>query len=75
MTAIMIMAFASPIADAATIKWPATSNIKTYVISTKNDTTVYQTAYSLKKYGTIYATDLITINGYSGSRNQNRLYQ
>lgn len=51
-----------------TIKWPATKNIKTYVVSTKNNTTVYKTATSTAKYGTIYATDLITINGYSGSR-------
>ncbi len=53
---------------AKTIKWPATKNIKTYVISTGNDTTVYETATSTKKYGTIYAEDLITILGYSGSR-------
>ena len=48
---------------AATTSWPAKSGIKTYVLSTKNDTTVYQTATSTAKYGTIYATDLITING------------
>ena len=52
----------------AAVKWPATSNIKTYVISTKNDTTVYKTATSSAKYGTIYASNLITIKGYSGSR-------
>lgn len=51
-----------------TTKWPATKNIKTYVVSTKNNTTVYKTATSNSKYGTIYATDLITINGYNGSR-------
>lgn len=51
-----------------TISWPSTKNIKTYVISTENNTTVYKTATSTAKYGTIYATDLITINGYSGSR-------
>lgn len=51
-----------------TIAWPSTKNIKTYVVSTKNNTTVYETAASTSKYGTIYATDLITINGYSGSR-------
>lgn len=55
-------------AEPATINWPATKNIKTYVISTGNNTTVYETATSTKKYGTIYASDLITINGYSGSR-------
>lgn len=52
----------------SSISWPATKNIKTYVISTENNTTVYQTATSTAKYGTIYASDLITINGYSGSR-------
>lgn len=51
-----------------TTKWPSTKNIKTYVVSTKNNTTVYKTATSTSKYGTIYATDLITINGYSSSR-------
>lgn len=51
-----------------TINWPATKNIKTYVVSTQNNTTVYKTASSSQKYGTIYANDLITINGYSGSR-------
>lgn len=50
------------------IKWPATSGIKTYVISTGNNTTVYETATSTAKYGTIYASDLITIKGYSGNR-------
>lgn len=50
------------------ISWPTTSNIKTYVISTGNDTTVYKTATSTTKYGTIYANDLITILGCSGSR-------
>lgn len=50
------------------VSWPSTKNIKTYVISTGNDTTVYQTASSTSKYGTIYASDLITILGYSGSR-------
>jgi murein DD-endopeptidase MepM/ murein hydrolase activator NlpD len=55
-------------AKAETYKWPATSNIKTYVKSTGNDTTVYKTALSTQKYGTIYASDLITINGYSLSR-------
>ncbi len=49
-------------------KWLATSNIKTYVLSTKNNTTVYQTATSTKKYGTIYASDLITIKGYDKSK-------
>lgn len=48
--------------------WPTTSKIKTYPLSSKNDTTVYQSATSNKKYGTIYATDLITIKGISGSR-------
>ncbi len=52
----------------ASAKWPSTTNIKTYVISTGNNTTVYQTATSTKKYGTIYASDLITIKGYSGAR-------
>ena len=52
----------------AAVTWPATSNIKTYVISTKNDTTVYETSTSKAKYGTIYAADLITIKGYSGTR-------
>lgn len=52
----------------ASAKWPSTTNIKTYVISKSNNTTVYQTATSTKKYGTIYASDLITIKGYSGSR-------
>lgn len=51
----------------STVKWPATSKIKTYVKSTGNDTTVYQTATSTAKYGTIYATDLITINKYDSS--------
>lgn len=50
------------------VSWPSTKNIKTYVISTGNDTTVYKTASSTSKYGTIYASDLITILGYSGSR-------
>lgn len=54
--------------ETTTIKWPSTNKIKTYVKSTGNNTTVYETATSTKKYGTIYATDLITINGYSGSR-------
>lgn len=54
--------------EETTSTWPATKNIKTYVKSTKNNTTVYKTATSTEKYGTIYATDLITINGYSGSR-------
>ncbi len=50
-------------------KWPATSGIKTYVISTKNNTKVYKDAKSKDgSYGTIYADDLITIDGYSGSR-------
>ncbi|MBQ8227569.1 MAG: M23 family metallopeptidase [Clostridia bacterium] len=53
---------------ASAASWPSTKNIKTYVLSTKNDTTVYQTATSTSKYGTIYASDLITIKGYSGSR-------
>ncbi|MGN0182075.1 MAG: hypothetical protein ACI4DP_06650 [Candidatus Ornithomonoglobus sp.] len=49
----------------ATITWPATSGIKTYCKSTKNDTKVYQTATSTNgKYGTIYASDLVTIKGY-----------
>jgi hypothetical protein len=56
-------------AMAAEIKWPSTSNIKTYVITTKNNTKVYKDAKSKDgSYGTIYASDLITINGYSGSR-------
>jgi len=50
------------------ISWPATSGIKTYVKSTGNNTKVYKTATSTEKYGTIYASDLITIKGYSGSR-------
>lgn len=50
------------------ISWPATKNIKTYAISTGNNTPVYKTATSTAKYGTIYAADLITIIGYSGSR-------
>lgn len=48
--------------------WPSVSNIKTYCVSTGNDTPVYQTATSTSKYGTIYASDLITILGYSGNR-------
>lgn len=63
---MLILALASIPAQAAS--WPATSGIQTYVLSTKNDTTVYQTATSTAKYGTIYASDLITIKGYSGSR-------
>lgn len=50
------------------INWPSTKNIKTYVKSTGNNTIVYKTATSTEKYGTIYASDLITINGYSGNR-------
>ncbi len=53
----------------ASEKWPATSGIKTYVLTTKNDTKVYKDAKSQDgSYGTIYADDLITIDGYSGSR-------
>jgi surface antigen len=53
---------------AATITWPATSGIKTYCKSTGNNTKVYKTATSTDgKYGTIYATDLITITGYDKS--------
>lgn len=58
----------TPAPSTGSVTWPATKNIKTYVISTGNNTTVYETATSTKKYGTIYASDLITINGYSGSR-------
>ncbi|MCD8214378.1 MAG: hypothetical protein LUC97_01835 [Clostridiales bacterium] len=54
-------------AQAAT-NWPATSKIQTYVITTKNNTKVYKTATSSDgSYGTIYATDLITINSYDSS--------
>ncbi|MCD7904987.1 MAG: hypothetical protein LUG24_05310 [Clostridiales bacterium] len=54
-------------AQAAT-NWPATSKIQTYVITTKNNTKVYKTASSSDgSYGTIYATDLITINSYDSS--------
>jgi hypothetical protein len=63
---MLIMALASVSVQAAS--WPATNGIQTYVLSTKNDTVVYETASSKSKYGTIYATDLITIKGYSGSR-------
>jgi hypothetical protein len=63
---MLIMALASVSVQAAS--WPATSGIQTYVLSTGNDTVVYETASSKSKYGTIYATDLITIKGYSGSR-------
>ena len=65
---IMLTLIFSAMAMAA--NWPATSGIKTYVISTGNDTTVYQTANSTSKFGTIYAEDLITILSYSGSRLQ-----
>ncbi len=58
----------TPKKETPTIKWPATNNIKTYVVSTGNNTTVYKTATSTGKYGTIYAADFITIKGYSGSR-------
>ncbi|MCD7777874.1 MAG: CHAP domain-containing protein, partial [Clostridiales bacterium] len=48
--------------------WPATKGIKTYCLSTKNDTKVYKTATSKDgSSGTIYASDLITINGYDKS--------
>lgn len=49
--------------------WPITSNIKTYPISTGNDTPVYETATSSNgRYGTIYADDLITILAFSNNR-------
>ncbi|MCD8048594.1 MAG: hypothetical protein LUG52_03155, partial [Clostridia bacterium] len=51
----------------AATKWPATSGIKTYCLSTSNNTVVYQTTTSTAKYGTIYATDLVTIKGYDSS--------
>ena len=54
---------------AAATAWPATKNIKTYAKSTKNNTKVYKTAKSTDgSYGTIYASDLITINGYDNGR-------
>ena len=65
-TALSVATIALIPASAAS--WPSTNNIKTYVISTGNDTTVYQSSSSTSKYGTIYASDLITILGYSGSR-------
>lgn len=64
----MLATIFSTVSVSAATSWPATIGIKTYVLSTGNDTTVYQTASSTSKYGTIYASDLITINGYSGSR-------
>ena len=49
-------------------------NIKTYVMTTKNNTPVYNTSKTSdkKKIGTIYATDLITITKYSNTTG--RLY-
>ena len=48
--------------------WPAKKNIQTYGISTKNNTPVYKTTKSNDgSYGTIYASDLITILGYDSS--------
>lgn len=50
------------------------SNIKTYVMTTKNNTPVYKTSNSSdkKKIGTIYASDLIKITKYSDTTG--RLY-
>lgn len=66
-TAVTVCALPCPLSVSAA-SWPTTSNIKTYCVSTKNDTTVYKTATSTSKYGTIYASDLITIIGVSGNR-------
>lgn len=69
MALIMLLTIVSvSLIPVSAASWPSTKNIKTYVISTGNNTTVYQTASSSSKYGTIYAGDLITILGYSGSR-------
>ncbi len=65
---VLIVSTICAIPVSAAEKWPSTSKIQTYVLSNKNDTTVYETATSTKKYGTIYATDLITIKGYDKSK-------
>ena len=65
---LMVSAVCSPVIASAE-NWPTRSNIKTYAVSTGNDTPVYQTATSTNgRYGTIYATDLVTILGYSNNR-------
>ena len=48
--------------------WPTVAGIQTYGTSTGNDTICYETPYSSDKYGVIYASDLLSVTGYSNGR-------